>query len=144
MNWLDIILIIINVIIVIGGIVWIVICVYDEGITGFITGLISSVFICGIIMILTIGFFIVMDKGSGSTIGTITSIDKNFFGTTSLYIKTSENSQEKYCIENNDIVEQAKLLIGKNVKIEYGERVGLYSTNKCHQAPVEKIEETKE
>lgn len=89
-------------------------------------------------------YFIVLDKGSGSTIGTITSIDKNFFGTTSLYIKTSENSQEIYCIEDSNIVEQAKLLIGKNVKVKYGERVGMYSTNKCHQAPIEEIEEIKE
>ena len=145
MNWLDIILIIINVIIVIGGIAWIVICVYEEGIFGFIMGLISSLIICGFIMILTVGPFIVMDRGSGSTIGTITSVDKNFFSTTALYIKTSETTQEKYCIEFDEELEnKAKELIGKEVKISYGERVGLYSTGKCHQAPIEEIEEIKE
>lgn len=56
----------------------------------------------GIIAILSfIGmFFLVIDKGAGSTIGEITSVDKNFFGTTAVYIKTSEASQETYCIED--------------------------------------------
>lgn len=84
---------------------------------------------------------LVLDKGSGATIGEITSVDKNFFGTTALYIKTSENSQEKYCIENKEVATQAAEFIGKKVKITYGERVGIYSTGRCHEAPVEKIEE---
>ena len=137
MNWLDIIMIILAIGIFMAAIV-ILIWAAKEDDLGF--GIISALIIF-LFEIIPLLYFIVLDKGSGSTIGTITSIDKNFFGTTALYLKTSENSQEKYCIENNDIVEQAKLLIGKNVKIEYGERVGLYSTNKCHQAPVEKIEE---
>ena len=32
-------------------------------------------------------------------------------------------------------------LIGKEVKVEYGTRVGLYSTGRCSSAPIEKIEE---
>lgn len=144
MNWLDVILIIINLIVIIGGIAWIVICAYEEGILGFIIGLIISLMLCGCIMFFTFSPFVVLDRASGSTIGTITSVDKNFFGTTALYIKTSETTQEIYCIEDSNIVEQAKLLIGKEVKISYGERVGLYSTSKCSQAPIEKIEETKE
>lgn len=97
----------------------------------------------GIIAILSfIGcFFLVIDKGAGSTIGEITSVDKNFFGTTAVYVKTSETSQETYCIEDEEIVNKAQELIGKRVKIYYGERVGLYSTGKCSQAPVSKIEE---
>lgn len=97
----------------------------------------------GIIAILIfIGcFFLVIDKGAGSTIGEITSVDKNFFGTTAVYVKTSETSQETYCIEDEEIVNKAQELIGKRVKIYYGERVGLYSTGKCSQAPVSKIEE---
>lgn len=92
---------------------------------------------------LPILYFAALDRGSGSTIGTITSVDKNFFGTTALYIKTSENSQEEYCIENENVIVIAKNMIGKNVKISYGERIGLYSTNKCHSAPIEQIEEVK-
>lgn len=136
MNWLDVIMIILAIIIFIGAIVALVWYAkeYDLAFGIFLS---LSILTCAVI---PATYFIVLDKGSGSTIGTITSVDKNFFGTTALYIKTSETTQEKYCIENNDIVEQAKLLIGKNVRIEYGERVGLYSTNKCHQAPVEKIE----
>ena len=45
---------------------------------------------------------------------------------------------------NIEYLNKAKELIGKEVKISYGERVGLYSTSKCHQAPIEKIEEIKE
>lgn len=67
-------------------------------------------------------------------------VDKNFFGTTAIYIKSSETTQEKYCIEDDKVVEQAKELIGKEVKVEYGTRVGLYSTGRCSSAPIEKIE----
>ena len=136
MNIVDVILIIVMFLILIGGIITAGIALYDEEIG------------CGITLIfLTIGLtflagvpFIVLDKGSGATIGEITSIDRNFFGTTALFIKTSENSQEEYCIENEDVVNIAKDLIGKKVKISYGERVGVYSTGSCSQAPIEKIE----
>jgi hypothetical protein len=84
--------------------------------------------------------FIVIDKGSGATIGEITSVDKNFYGTTALYVKTSETTQEEYCIEDLTLAQQAPDFIGKKVKITYGERVGLYSVAKCSQAPVESIE----
>ena len=53
-------------------------------------------------------------------------------------------SQERYCIENNDIVEQSKEMIGKKVKISYEERIGFYSTSKCHNAPINVIEEVAE
>lgn len=86
--------------------------------------------------------FVVLDRASGSTIGIITSVDKNFFGTTALYIKTTETTEEKYCIEFNDELEkEAKELIGKKVKITYGTRIGFYSTGKCSEAPVDTIEE---
>lgn len=139
MNWLDIIMIILAIGIFMAAIIILTWAAKEDDLEfGIISALI--IFLFEIIPSL---YFIVLDKGSGSTIGTITSIDKNFFGTTSLYIKTSENSQEIYCIEDSNIVEQAKLLIGKNVKVKYGERVGMYSTNKCHQAPIEEIEEIK-
>lgn len=139
MNWLDIIMIILAIGIFMAAIVILTWAAREDDL-GF--GIISALIIF-LFEIIPSLYFIVLDKGSGSTIGTITSIDKNFFGTTSLYIKTSENSQEIYCIEDSNIVEQAKLLIGKNVKVKYGERVGMYSTNKCHQAPIEEIEEIK-
>lgn len=140
MNWLDMIMIILAIGIFMAAIVILTWAAKEDDL-GF--GIISALIIF-LFEIIPLLYFIVLDKGSGSTIGIITSVDKNFFGTTSLYIKTSENSQEIYCIEDSNIVEQAKLLIGKNVKVKYGERVGMYSTNKCHQAPIEEIEEIKE
>ena len=136
MNWLDIIMIILAIAIFIGAIACLVHFIYDCE-AGF--GMVLA-FIILFIEIVPICYFGVFDKGAGSTIGTITSVDRNFFGTTSIYIKTSENSQERYCIEDDDIVNQAHELIGQDVKISYGTRVGLYSTNKCHSAPVEEIE----
>lgn len=136
MNIIDVILIILILIIIVGGLVMAGMAIMDGEIGFGITLIffaIGLVFLCGLP-------FIVLDKGSGSTIGEITSIDRNFFGTTALYVKTSENSQEQYCIENEDVVNTAKELIGKKVKISYGERVGLYSTGRCSQAPIEKIE----
>lgn len=137
MNGLDIFLIIIIAILVISGLVMCVwgVCEGDIvfGVAFLILFLIAAVF-AGVP-------FMVCDRGSGSTIGEITSVDKNFFGTTAIYIKTSENSQEEYCIEDKDVVNTAKELIGKKVKVSYGERVGLYSTGACSQAPIEKIEE---
>lgn len=88
--------------------------------------------------------FVALDKASGETIGTITSVDKNFFGSTAIYIKTSETEQEEYCAEDKKIIEEAKKNIGKKVKISYGTRVGLYPLKKCHQAPINKLEEIKD
>ena len=85
--------------------------------------------------------FVALDKSSGQTIGTITSVDKNFFGSTAIWVKTSETEQEKYCAENEKVIEYAKELIGKKVKISYGTRVGLYPLDKCHEAPIDEIEE---
>lgn len=137
MNWLDIIMLILAVGLFIGAVVALVVNIKDDN-TSF--GIFKA-FVILLFEFIPMPYFVVLDKGVGSTIGTITSVDKNFFGTTSLYIKTSENTQEKYCIENEDIVNVANELIGQNVKISYGERVGLYSTNKCHSAPVEMIEQ---
>lgn len=101
----------------------------------------GSLLVIGLVII---GFliipFLAIDKGAGQTIGIITSVDKNFFGTTAIYIKTSETEQEKYCAENKKIIEYAKENIGEKVKISYGTRIGLYSLNKCHHAPINKIE----
>ena len=136
MNWLDIILIILVIIILVGGIV-ISILAWVDGEIGLGFGMLfMAIFISSIFALP----FIVLYNGAGSTIGTITSVDKNFFGTTAVYVKTSETTQEKLCIEDKELSEQAKSLIGKEVKVSYGTRVGLYSTGKCGQAPIEKIE----
>lgn len=84
--------------------------------------------------------FIVLDKSSGVTIGKITSVDKNFWGTTAIYIKTSETEQEKYCAESENVINKAKEYIGKDVKITYGTRVGFYHLDECHSAPIDTIE----
>lgn len=138
MNWLDILLIIINIVLVVVGIV-ITVCSIKENEIG--------IAICNWFILIMVAFFtiylpfVVVDRASGSTVGTISSVDKNYFGTTALYIKTSETSEEKYCIEFNDELEnKAKELIGERVKITYGKRVGFYSTGKCHQSPVDSIE----
>jgi len=142
MNWLDILLIIIGIILLIFGIVVLILSARDDEIglgVGLFVMLLFVTFLVGVLP------FIRVDKGSGATIGTITSVDKNFFGTTALYIKTSETTQEKYCIEFDEELEnKAKELIGKKVKVSYGERVGLYSLGKCSQAPIETIEEIEE
>lgn len=140
MNFLDIILIVINVGLIIFGIISIPLAIKDEwDIWGTICiGFWVCYLALGWLLLMP---FIVLDKGSGSTIGTITSVDKNFFGTTALYIKTSETTQEKYCIEfDKNLEEQAKELIGQKIKVSYGERIGLYSTGKCSQAPIKSIE----
>lgn len=136
MNWLDLILGGLFLIVVVGGLVISILAFRDYE---------SEAGICVLFVMIIFGFFlgtpfVVLDKGSGSTIGEITSVDKNYFGTTALYVKTSETSQEEYCIEDDDVAAQAAELIGKKVKVSYGERVGIYSTGRCSQAPIEKIE----
>ena len=106
---------------------------YEFIIEVFITWLIIFCFVFTI-------SFVNIDKKSGSTVGTITSVDKNFFGTTALYIKTTETTEEQYCIEDNKLAEIAKENIGKKVRINYGTRVGIYSTGACDNAPVDTIE----
>lgn len=138
MNWLDILLIIINIVLVVVGVA-ITVCSIKEYEIGIA---ICNWFIWIMVAFFTIYLpFVVVDWASGNTVGTISSVDKNFFGTTALYIKVSETSEEEYCIEFNEKLEnKAKELIGEKVKITYGKRFGLYSTGKCHQSPVESIE----
>lgn len=141
MNGLDVFLIICILIVVIGGLTLFKLSIKYDGIDD--TTIIIFVLTIGAAVVLCAPF-IVIDKGSGSTIGEVTSVDKNFFGTTAVYIKTSETAQERYCVEDSKVAEQAKELIGKKVKISYDERVGIYSTSKCGEAPIDHIEEVKE
>ena len=145
MNWLDLILITINILLILFGIATIILAILEH-IKNWWTDW-SVTTICFWVGYVLFGWmiillpFLVLDKASGTTIGTITSVDNNFFGTTAVYIKTTETNEEKYCIEfDEELEEQAKHLIGKKVKISYGKRVGWYSTGKCHQAPIETID----
>lgn len=136
MNFLDIIIIIVLILLTLGALILQFMAVSDQE-----YGMIGGVFVtwlvlCGFIFCVS---FVNVDKKSGSTVGTITSVDKNFFGTTALYIKTTETTEEQYCIEDEDLVEVAKENIGKKVRINYGTRVGIYSTGACDDAPVDAI-----
>ena len=136
MNFLDILIIIVLIILTLMALLLQFMAVRDEeyGIIGGIFGMWLVLF--GFIFFVS---FVNIDKKSGSTVGTITSVDKNFFGTTALYIKTTETSEEQYCIEDEKLVEVAKENIGKKVRINYGTRVGIYSTGACEDAPVDAI-----
>ena len=136
MNWLDLILGALFMVSFVGGLILVVLMFKDEE---FEAG-ISIMVIAGMVAFFTGKPFLVLDRGSGSTIGEITSVDKNYFGTTAVYIKTSETAQEEYCVEDTDVAVQAAELIGKKVKVSYGERVGIYSVGRCSQAPLEVIE----
>jgi glucan phosphoethanolaminetransferase (alkaline phosphatase superfamily) len=138
MNILDILLIIVFVI----GTLVLMYFMFDsikDGDGSSITG----IFVTWIVFALIIGvIFFRADLKSGSTIGTITSVDRNFFGQSyAIYIKTTETTEEKYCTESDEITWKARDLIGKKVKITYGTRVGFYSTGKCDDAPIDSIEE---
>ena len=136
MNFLDILIIIVLIILTLMALLLQFMAVRDEeyGIIGGIFGMWLVLF--GFIFFVS---FVNIDKKSGSTVGTITSVDKNFFGTTALYIKTTETSEEQYCMEDEKLVEVAKENIGKKVRINYGTRVGIYSTGACEDAPVDAI-----
>lgn len=136
MNWLDLILGALFMLCTVGGLILSVVAFKDgdEEAGGMF-----------IVLMIVGGFFfalpfISLDKSSGATIGTITSVDKTFWGNTVVYIKTSETEQEEYCIEDKDVATQAAELIGEKVKVSYGTRVGIYSTGRCNDAPVETIE----
>jgi hypothetical protein len=134
---IDILLIILIVIILLGAIILSAMAFLEGEISTGFGAIFIGLFLAGIVSVP----FIALDKKSGMTIGTITSVDKNFFGeTTSVYIKTTENSEEKYCVEDEKVIEEAKKNIGKLVKITYGQRVGFYSITKCHDAPIDSIE----
>ena len=133
----DILLIIIMVIIILGAIILSAMAFLEGEISTGFGAIFVGLFLVGVVSVP----FIALDKKSGMTIGTITSVDKNFFGeSTSVYIKTTENKEEKYCVEDSRVIEDAKKNIGKIVKITYGQRVGFYSITRCHDAPIDSIE----
>ena len=137
MNFIDVILIIVLALLTFGALALIVLALKDEepGVAGVmvLTYLVIVAFIC-------FAAWFTIDKKSGSTQGEITSVDKNFFGTTAVYIKVTETNEELYCIEDEDLAEIASNNIGNKVKVSYGTRVGFYSTGACNEAPISKIE----
>lgn len=136
MNFLDILLIIVMVIATLIIMYFQIDCIKsnDSGVGGLFVVWLTLAVIVGLM-------FFKVDMKSGSTIGTITSVDRNFFGQSyAIYIKTTETTEEKYCTENDEITWKARDLIGKKVKITYGTRVGFYSTGKCDDAPIDTIE----
>ena len=137
MNFLDIIIVIVLILLTLGALILQFMAVSEKDYEMIGGVFIIWLVICGFIFCVS---FVSIDKKSGSTIGTITSVDKNFFGTTSLYIKTTETTEEQYCIEDNKLAEIAKENIGKKVRISYGTRVGIYSTGACDNAPIDIIE----
>jgi hypothetical protein len=80
---------------------------------------------------------------------TITAVDKNLFGTYTIYARNSESMsgnelmEVKYCIDadNTDLANFAKESVGKqNVKLVYPEkRIGFMWFDKCGSAPIKEI-----
>lgn len=80
---------------------------------------------------------------------TITAVDKNLFGTHTVYVRNSEslsgneNLEVQYCIDSTDteLVERAKNAVGKqNTTVIYPERrIGFFWFDKCHSAPIKDI-----
>lgn len=136
MNWLDIIMIFVVIACFICGLVWMIFAIKEDqtgiGVFGFFIALGLSIFIGACTWLST-------DFKSGQTVGEITSVDKNLFGTTAVYIKTTANQEEEYCVESDNLAKEASELIGKKVKITYGKRLGFYSTGKCDDAPIDSI-----
>jgi len=80
---------------------------------------------------------------------TITAVDKNLFGTYTIYARnsdsayTAEMEEITYCIDayNDDLVKVAKEKIGvPNTTLVYPDRrIGFYGFSKCHTAPIKEI-----
>jgi len=137
MNWLDIIFIIALAVITLIALIGQIIAIKDEEYSFIGQIFIIWLMIFGLIFCIA---FVKIDKRGGVSVGTITAVDKNFFGTTRMYFKTTENNEEEYCIEATKIADIAKENVGKKVRIFYGTRVGVYSTGRCDEAPIDHID----
>ena len=62
--------------------------------------------------------FIVVDTNNKTIEGILTNVEKNWYGTYTIYIRTDKN--EKYCTENKLIVEFAKKELGREVILGKG------------------------
>lgn len=140
MVWFDVLLIIL-VVAIIGALIGINMYMIKDDMFS-IGSLFGSIFTAIIIIYVIMLPMIVVDPHSGYTVGEITSVDKNTFGSTAVYVKTTNNKEEKYCVETDEKAKEAAELIGKKVKISYGKRIGIYSVSKCDRAPIDSFEET--
>ncbi|MFM2394182.1 MAG: hypothetical protein RLZZ546_2164 [Bacteroidota bacterium] len=76
---------------------------------------------------------------------TITAVDKNLFGTYTVYSRNSDSAIQEitYCIDadNQELAKLAKEKIGtQNTTLVYPDRrIGLYWFNKCTTAPIKEI-----
>ena len=115
---------------------------YKLGIKYGIIRLILSIIILLMAMCIFVIPFIVVDTDNKTIEGTLTNVEKNWYGTYTIYIRTDKN--EKYCVENKDIINMANELIGREVIIGKGTREGMYGITKCHEAPITHIERVKD
>lgn len=111
---------------------------FKVGISYGLVSLFGSLFIWIIATYILIVPFVVIDNDNTIIDGKIKSIEKNFNGTYTITIKTDKN--EKYCIENKEIIKMAKELTGEHVIIGKGKREGFYGIKYCHEAPIIHIE----
>lgn len=106
--------------------------------------------IVGILLLIILSPFLAIDWKTGEHGRlTITAVDKNLFGTYTVYARNSESmsgnemSEVTYCIDSNDVevVQKAKDAIGKqNTTLVYPEgRFGIYKLSKCSSAPIKDI-----
>lgn len=104
----------------------------------------------GLIAFIVGGIFLAMDWKTGEHGRlTITAVDKNLFGTYTIYARNSDSmsgvelNEVTYCIDagNEELANKAKDLMGtKNVKLSYPDkRIGFFWFNKCHSAPIKDI-----
>lgn len=80
---------------------------------------------------------------------TVTAVDKNLFGTHTVYVRNSESLsgnealEVTYCIDAKDteLIQEVKNAIGKqNVTLVYPEkRIGFFWWNKCRSVPIKEI-----
>ena len=86
--------------------------------------------------------FIVVDKYTGVVTGKIIKISTNYFGTTNVKFRLENGDIDNFCIEDVNVIRTLEsIALNTNHKIDliYNKRVGLYSTGKCHRAPINGI-----
>lgn len=103
-----------------------------------------------VIVLIVMAPFLVIDWQTGEHGRlTITSVDKNLFGTYTIYARNTESmsgnelNEIRYCIDASDTVlaQKAKEAVGKqNTKLVYPERrIGFVFFDKCSIAPIKDI-----
>ena len=115
---------------------------YKLGIKYGIIRLILSIIVLLMSMYIFAIPFVVIDNDNKTIEGILTNVEKNWYGTYTIYIRTDKN--EKYCVENKDIINMANELIGREVILGKGTREGMYGITKCHEAPITHIERVKD